>query len=150
MSARLTTGWGISTSCALEPLLLLCPRAITNSYKCWSMLTLAPFGGLQAALKRRNSSKASIPPSLQQQANGSNYLTLPGNIRRFASTEALSSLSSTSLGIANVNRRRGSLSRRMRKVSPAVSQTLPDLTTVCLQLDLHIAKIKKTLVCLIH
>lgn len=101
------------------------------------MLSLTPLNGLHAAIKRRNSK------ARRDSISAPSNLKLPGAIRRFSSTETLSSSHLTS-NVATVTRK-SSFSRRIRKVSIAIPQ--PDIAAdACNALDLHIAKIKRKLV----
>lgn len=99
-----------------------------------TMLALTPLSGLHAAIKRRNSRARRDSISLGQ----SSSLTLPGNMRRFSSSESIAHKDGASVT------RRSSFTRRIRRVSTATNQA--EASENCAALDLHIERIKRKLV----
>ena len=99
-----------------------------------TMLALAQLQNLPAVLKRRNSKQIQSPSSL----------VLPGNIRRFSSTEMLNNQQPLNPPPVATVARRSSLSRKLRKTSSA--NVSSDVNSDCMQLDLLFTKIKRKLV----
>jgi len=98
------------------------------------MLALAQLHNLPGVLKRRNS----------KQAQSQSSLALPGNIRRFSSTEALNNNQPLNPPPVATVARRSSLSRKLRKTSSATVTS--DINSDCMQLDMLFTEIKRKLV----